>query len=288
MKDRDAVRMNATRWESLDDFAASLAADGIVHLTHDEQGNPWIQYIDRELIDSRAAVAARDSKRRAHVAAKLAERRTQEMMEAASLAAAASDTTQASDLTRNPGEKTLHLALPPTKKSRTLDHPAPPRQHPPPSQPPPSSSAPVPALKAQAKPMTARERMRVEREAKEQARAAVESWPELGFVVRVMDKTLLQGSLYARKGKVVDVSHPHRPHVAIVEGPDRVLVQVDQASLQSVVPKVGRGVAIIHGHHKGKKGRISAHNSDAGTVSVVVGSSTLSGVPYEHVTKVLG
>jgi DNA/RNA-binding protein KIN17 len=139
------------------------------------------------------------------------------------------------------------------------------------------------------------ERKRKEREAGKALAAdnvgdkRLENWLFEGIVVKVMNKKLLDGSLYKKKGVVIAIHDTYVGEVRLLEN-DAVL-RIDQSELETVLPPVDGRVMIVNGRNRGCYGRLKSVNADKYNTSVVIESGPRSGdtmpaVEYEDVCKV--
>ena len=110
-----------------------------------------------------------------------------------------------------------------------------------------------------------------------------EDWLHPNIVVRVMNKKLADGRFYKLKGTVVKVIDRFIGEVQV----DGALVRVDQADLETVLPKVGAQLVIVNGRGRGSKATLLRINEDNFNcdVRIVEEGTTLNGVEYEDVCK---
>jgi DNA/RNA-binding protein KIN17 len=92
------------------------------------------------------------------------------------------------------------------------------------------------------------------------ARRSIDWWLFEGIVVKVMAKELAPQGFYKAKGVVRAVVDRYVGEIALLEdnarggGADDVIIRVDQAQLETVLPAVGGGVRVLRGAHRGAAG----------------------------------
>lgn len=77
-------------------------------------------------------------------------------------------------------------------------------------------------------------------------------WLQKNIIVKIITKKIGGGRFYKAKGRVLRV---HDKYVGEVEV-DGEVIKVDQADLQTVIPKIGHEVLVLNGRHRGRKGRL--------------------------------
>ncbi|KNC50670.1 HsKin17 protein [Thecamonas trahens ATCC 50062] len=294
VQDRSHVRLNGTRWKTLDEFAQHLSSKGIVELSYDDDGNPYIKYIDVAVLSAREKHAEKERKRKARVAAKLEDQR-RSAMEASVAAARAAGSLAGPvlELARPPDSDTISVALPakaaqpaplrgPAAALDPLQPPAPLRTAP--------ATLPSARLPAHPKPLSNVERILQETRAREARDAARATWAVPGAVVRILDASL--DSLFKAKAVVVSrhASPRHLVAVAVVGTPpaDRVLVDIDEALLRPVLPPIGKPVVVVRGEHAGERGVLVDHMPSDKSLAVRLDATgiTVRGLGYAAVCKV--
>ena len=81
-------------------------------------------------------------------------------------------------------------------------------------------------------------------------------WLRESIVVKIIDKKLREQDLYKRKGVVVKVIDTYVAEVEVTDGDDIIVVRVDQAKLETVIPKIGGAVIVVNGAYRGYPGKL--------------------------------
>ena len=116
------------------------------------------------------------------------------------------------------------------------------------------------------------------------------SWLSSGIVVKVLNDRVGGGAFYKAKGVVARVSDDD-PYVAVVRtaptaGGGQVLLKIDAAELQTVLPAIGGAVRVVAGSHSGAEGELLALHEDRYCADVRLRDGrVLLGVEYEQICK---
>ena len=115
-----------------------------------------------------------------------------------------------------------------------------------------------------------------------------ENWISKGLIVKILNKTLLNGTLYKTKGEIVNV---HSLFVAEIES-DLGKFKIDQGELETVIPSIGRIVRIVNGNYRGEDAILQEIQADnfVATVKLVSGShknAIIHKVDYEDICKLV-
>eukprot|EP01061_Rhynchopus_euleeides_P025357 TRINITY_DN40977_c0_g1_i1.p2 TRINITY_DN40977_c0_g1~~TRINITY_DN40977_c0_g1_i1.p2 ORF type:complete len:198 (+),score=69.58 TRINITY_DN40977_c0_g1_i1:72-596(+) len=109
-------------------------------------------------------------------------------------------------------------------------------------------------------------------------------WVCPGIVVKVVNQKLSDGRFHNKKGVVEETSAGgFVAHVRITDPP--ALVKLDQAHLQTVIPKIGGRVVIVAGPQKGTRGEIVEVKTDKFTAVVQGKGGVRHSLPYEAFSK---
>ena len=299
--DRHHTHMNSTQWETLTDFVKWLGKEG--HCVVDETEKGWfIQYVDRdpetirrqEALQKKEKMDLDDEERRA--------RFIQQQVERSHKDADTESPTYTEIQRQSEDEKVefrLPVAAPLTKKARSGPSPSAVFQ--------PGMST---AGKARKKPEESAssssgkkrksaldEIMEMEEELKKkkqkrvteslQSRATVtDPWLMTGIVVKVVTPKL--GEKYRRKkGVVVDVDK-YSGVVRMLDSGDQV--HVDEAHLETVIPALGKPVAVLCGEHRGQTALLESIDESHFCCSIRLQTGHSRGqavhsVQYEHISK---
>ncbi|KAI8469970.1 MAG: DExH-box splicing factor binding site-domain-containing protein [Monoraphidium minutum] len=106
--------------------------------------------------------------------------------------------------------------------------------------------------------------------------------------VRLLDKRLMGGRLYLKKGVVVDVHPGALADVAVDE--TRQVVQLPEGRLETVVPKEpGRPVQVVAGPWRGRRGRLLQASATGGAAAVqLAGDMAVVRVALDDVAEYTG
>ena len=113
-------------------------------------------------------------------------------------------------------------------------------------------------------------------------------WLAEGIVVKVMSKALKDKGLYKQKGVVQRVIDRYVGEIKMLEG--GLVVRVDQAELETVIPALGGLVLIVNGAYRGSIARLLAVDTDNFCAKVQIGKGAYDGrilpkVEYEDLCK---
>lgn len=295
---KEHVHMNATMWSSLTEFILYLGKEGKAVVEETEKG--WfIQYIDRD-----PRVLARQAQSESKQKSELDdEERARKMIQAQIQVAEqlkrqreAHEPTDActsgpSSLGAESGEGkiTLNLggqAADVKKRKFTLmsfdDEPAS------------SSSASSSSTAVAVAPLRALEQImrdeksrRAEQLKLEDKRDRRENWLHAGIVVRIMNKKLSEGRFFKAKGTVLRVIDDFLAEVRV----DDALVRLDQADLETIIPKVGGTLLVVNGRCRGARATLlrihqEAFNCDIRIDDGLHAKREVLGVDYEDLCRV--
>lgn len=115
------------------------------------------------------------------------------------------------------------------------------------------------------------------------------NWIFPHIVVKILNKKLLQGKLYKKKGVVLSVEDKFTAEVKVID--DGLTLKIDQDELETVIPKPGRLVLIVNGDYRGEEGKIVKIREKDFSVDVELTSGPEQGevvkkVQYEDVCKI--
>jgi len=88
--------------------------------------------------------------------------------------------------------------------------------------------------------------------------ASLKGWLIPNIRVRILDKKVLKGRCYMKKGSIVDVP---RPGLAVVRVDEEDLCEVNERDLETALPKAGGLVIIVVGPKRGLKARLLERDS---------------------------
>jgi len=110
-----------------------------------------------------------------------------------------------------------------------------------------------------------------------------DNWLIPGLVVKVMNKSLGEGSYYGKKGKIVGVADVYVGIIQMVDTNHKL--KIDQLELETVIPAIGSDIAIVNGEHRGKVGILEEVNVDTYKAIVRVDDDIVQ-KDYEDVCKI--
>lgn len=121
----------------------------------------------------------------------------------------------------------------------------------------------------------------------EDKRDRKENWLHAGIFVKVMNNTVMGGRLFKMKGTVRKVIDEFVGEIEV----DSAIVRLDQAELETVVPKVGQTVLIVNGRCRGSLATMlriheDRYNCDVRIDEGVHAKRELYGVDYEDISRV--
>ncbi|CAM9623634.1 unnamed protein product [Ectocarpus fasciculatus] len=302
--DKNHVHMNATCWTSLTGLCKHLGKEGKCVVDETEKG--WfIQYIDRDpkLLAKQAAMdqkmaAEIGDEERAHRAIQAQIKATEGLVEDDSNAGATEldkDALSAAPLTlklgAGPSNKKKHALfesgeaddqLPPNKKVASVFSDGDDESDRPVAT---SSSVTGSALEGL---RAEEERRKCNQLLQEDSKNRKDYWLHPGIMVKIINKTLSDGRFYKQKGVVLRVLDDYVGEVKV--GESQTILRLDQADLETVIPKVGMSVVIVNGRGRGCRGSIlriheSDYNCDVRVSEGVLSGREISGVEYEDISK---
>jgi len=298
--DRDHTHMNATQWETLTDFVKWLGKEG--HCVVDETEKGWfIQYVDRdpetirrqEALQKKEKMDLDDEERRARFIQQQVERSHRDADAGSPLY---------TEIQRQSEDEKVEFRLPvaPVSKKATAG-PSPSTVFQP------GATA---AGKAHRKPEESAssssgkkrksaldEIMEMEEEMKKKQKRVMDisqshakvadPWLTTGIVVKVVTPKLGE-KYYRKKGVVVDIAEKYSGVVRILDSGDRV--RVDEAHLETVIPALGKPVAVLCGEHRGQTALLESLDEAHFCCSIRLQTGHCRGqlvhsVQYEHISK---
>jgi len=299
--DRHHTHMNSTQWETLTDFVKWLGKEG--HCVVDETEKGWfIQYVDRdpdtirrqEALQKKEKMDLDDEERRARFIQQQVERSHKD---------ADTESPMYTEMQRQNEDEKVEFRLPiaPVSKKATVG-PSP-------------STVFQPGVATAAKAQKKSEEdgrsssgkkrksaldeiMEMEEELKKkkqkrmmdssQSRAKViDPWIMTGIVVKVVTQQLGE-KYYRKKGVVVDIVDKYSGVVRMLDSSDRV--RVDEAHLETVIPALGKPVAVLCGEHRGQTALLDSVDEAHFCCSIHLQTGHSRGqvvhsVQYEHISK---
>jgi DNA/RNA-binding protein KIN17 len=113
-------------------------------------------------------------------------------------------------------------------------------------------------------------------------------WLHPGIVVKIVNKKLSDGKFYKQKGTVLRVLDDYVGEVMVNDS--EAVIRLDQADLETVIPKVGGTVVIVNGRGRGCTGTIlrineTDYNCDVRVTDGTLGGRELRNVEYEDISK---
>ena len=287
--DRHHQHMNSTTWQTLTDFVIYLGRTGKCKVDQTPKG--WfMSYINRDpaVIARREAIEKKEKMERADE--DLAEKAIAKQIRQAKEAEAESGATvrsEATDMLRNPDDesKVVMTALA-TKKTSDL-------------KPKPkvgsvgvmgfgSSAGSEPTKKqGEKRKMSAMEEMMLKNEQSKEKKARKDYWLVEGIIVKVMNKDIMDGIYYKRKGVVRKVVDTYTGVVKMLD--DGVKIKIDQDQLETVIPNAGGPVLIVNGAYRDAEATVRSIDVDNFCVKVDITNGNYRGqtvkVDYEDVCK---
>ncbi|XP_050094226.1 DNA/RNA-binding protein KIN17 [Anopheles aquasalis] len=285
--DRHHLHMNATKWHSLSDFVKFLGRNG--HCVVDETEKGWfITYIDRDP----ETLAMQEKMAKKQKMDKDDAERLAEFIEEQVRRGKTEDepcSSGYSELKRENEEETIKLEL----KIGTKQ---------------PSASVatvlpkrPLELLKdvkkekkfkptdggSGSKKPSALDELIKEEELKKEKSNRKDYWLAEGIVVKLITKAL-GDKYYKEKGVVVEVIDKYRAKIKLLETGEKL--KVDQAHLETVIPAVGKQIAVLNGGYRGCTAILKAINTQRFSVTLEIASGPLKGrlvsdVAYEDISK---
>ncbi|ETN65421.1 kin17 [Anopheles darlingi] len=285
--DRHHLHMNATKWHSLSDFVKFLGRNG--HCVVDETEKGWfITYIDRDP----ETLAMQEKMAKKQKMDKDDAERLAEFIEEQVRRGKTEDepcSSGYSELKRENEEETIKLDL----KIGTKQ----------PSNPATAvlPKRPLELLKdvkkekkfkptdggGGSKKPSALDELIKEEELKKEKSNRKDYWLTEGIVVKLITKALGE-KYYKEKGVVVEVIDKYRAKIKLLETGDKL--KVDQAHLETVIPAVGKQIAVLNGGYRGCTAILKAINTQRFSVTLEIASGPLKGrlvsdVAYEDISK---
>eukprot|EP01102_Stenamoeba_stenopodia_P006257 TRINITY_DN1712_c0_g1_i2.p1 TRINITY_DN1712_c0_g1~~TRINITY_DN1712_c0_g1_i2.p1 ORF type:complete len:300 (-),score=85.37 TRINITY_DN1712_c0_g1_i2:91-990(-) len=140
--------------------------------------------------------------------------------------------------------------------------------------------------------LSAMEEIRLREQAEKERLAklkAGDNWVCPGLVVKVMNKKLLDGKLYGKKGVIQEVIDKYLAVVKMIETGD--VIRIDQEQLETVLPAPGGKVKLVNGIHKGELATLLSVKVEdfCASVRLDTGPRTadvLNRVDYEDICKI--
>eukprot|EP00397_Hematodinium_sp_SG-2012_P029548 GEMP01031231.1.p1 GENE.GEMP01031231.1~~GEMP01031231.1.p1 ORF type:complete len:388 (+),score=88.54 GEMP01031231.1:173-1165(+) len=110
----------------------------------------------------------------------------------------------------------------------------------------------------------------------------LDNWVRPGIIVKVMHKKLGDGAFFKKKGEVIRVHDKFAADVKMLE--NGKTVRLDQDDLETVIPAVGKQVAVVLGKHRGQEGVIADILIDEFKVIVELEGTRVQ-LRYEQICK---
>jgi len=293
ISDRHHQHMNSTCWQTLTDFVIYLGRTGKCKVDQTPKG--WFMtYINRDpaVIAKREAIEKKERMDQADedIAAATIEHQIKLAKQHAEETGTGKKREEATDLLRNEDDDSkIALALSSSKGSKTMkvggglakasmsfteDDGAGPSQ-------------PADGKKGEKRKLSMMESMAMQHEKEKEKKARKDYWLAEGIVVKVMNKEIVDGKYYKRKGvvrKVVD------KYVGIIKmADDGVKLKLDQDQLETVIPNPGGRVYVVNGAYRGATAVVKALDTDNFSVSVEIREGGYRGksasLDYEDVCK---
>ena len=113
-----------------------------------------------------------------------------------------------------------------------------------------------------------------------------QNWLHPGIVVRIMNKKLSDGRFYKAKGTILQVINDFLAEIRV----DGAIVRLDQADLETVIPKVGSLLMVVNGRSRGMTATLLRIHQDTFNCDIRVEEGVhikreLLGVDYEDVCR---
>jgi len=299
---KEHIHMNATQWTTLTDFCIYLGKEGKAVVEETEKG--WyVQYIDRDpLVLARQAAA--ESKQKAEIDdEERAWRMIQTQIQAAErLKRERDDTEEKGGASKCAPFKDVKVELSlgvglESKKRKVAkelvgfesleNDPSDTGGNQSNAATTSSSSSSVVGVLEQMK--RQEEERKAELAAAREKLGRREDWLHPGIVVRVMNKKLAEGRFHKQKGFVLRVIDRFIGEVQV----DGAVIRVDQADLETVLPKIGAPLLIVNGRCRGSKATLikiheEQYNCDVRVEEGPDARLELKHVDYEDVSKLRG
>lgn len=98
------------------------------------------------------------------------------------------------------------------------------------------------------------------------SRKPINVWVRNDIRVRIVSKSIKDGKFYCKKARVLDVVSGSLCSVAVE--PERLVVEVDQRDLETVMPVDGGYVAVVRGEYKGQLAKLLSRDKRDSTVQI--------------------
>eukprot|EP00658_Telonema_sp_P-2_P023908 TRINITY_DN19588_c0_g1_i1.p1 TRINITY_DN19588_c0_g1~~TRINITY_DN19588_c0_g1_i1.p1 ORF type:complete len:165 (+),score=66.44 TRINITY_DN19588_c0_g1_i1:155-649(+) len=152
----------------------------------------------------------------------------------------------------------------------------------------PSITAPPPKTHAPEKrKLSAAQQMVEELERQKEKRSRSSNWIVEGIQVKVMNKALLDGTVYKKKGVITKVESSTVAIVKIKETGTKL--RIDQQQLETVIPNPGGEVLVVNGAYRGCEAVVKKLEIDSFKVLIEVTQGVYKAkqisVDYEDVSK---
>ncbi|PIO72968.1 hypothetical protein TELCIR_05076 [Teladorsagia circumcincta] len=143
-----------------------------------------------------------------------------------------------------------------------------------------------PPFKKEEKPKkTALDEIREQQEWFKEKKNRKDHWLHEGIIVKIITKKL-GNDFFKAKGVVKTLIDDYTASVKLDDG---TLVKLDQAHVETVIPKVGREMKIVNGAYRGCVAKLESVDQDAFCLNLRISEGPMNGrtvrVPYEDASK---
>eukprot|EP01035_Chromulina_nebulosa_P017034 gene17034-22542_t len=293
--DKNHVHMNSTAWSTLTGFIQHLSRDGKAIVDETEKG--WfIQYIDRDP----KVIAKQAENERRKIAEINEEARNQQIIETQVALANKRklEDEEKTDIPSSDDTNTLEsnnptkvaISLQPVKKFKTINEKINSFHY--------NENENEDEYESNNNitnnyPTTAIEQIMIQEEKRKQDHINLlnksdrsDNWIQSNIYVKIMNKKLQNGKYYGQKGVIIKVIDKY---IADVELNDGSIVRLDQADLETVIPKVGGNVLLLNGAGRGYQATVQKINVDEYNCDLLILAGPLAKreikVPYEDFSK---
>ena len=118
-------------------------------------------------------------------------------------------------------------------------------------------------------------------------RDRLDHWLRVGLIVKIVNKTVGDGTYYRQKGEIVAVMDKY---IADVKVEGLALLRLDQDDLETVLPRPGNKVVIVNGRGRGSRATLlsineTEFNCDVRVDEGILAGREIKGVDYEDVCR---
>lgn len=318
IKDRDHLHMTATRWTTLSDFVKEMGRSGLCRVEDREDGW-WMSFVDR-------SAAEKDRKARDIDRMRVAEEERAENMLKKQLEMAKQLRERRVDMESPSPQKEVHvdrhvsvemamhekrrktlavgegnaLAAAPIVRQKNASGQLTKRK--------PSRFGKAPKLSALEEIMRAGQKEIQQTkggatprpsgtqndaigsspvEAKRADKADYEKpWIVEGILVKMINTAVGNGTFTGKKGRIIEVIDNYGAQVKMIDS--KVLLEVDQDDLQTVIPKPGGEVLLLRDPYRGKKAVVKSINIESFSVTAILAETgeEIRNIEYEAVSRI--